>query len=220
LIIADRFMADTLGGLRATLKEVDFAVSIIDTEAPRSVLETLFQPAPKGSKAAKARDRFAELCRRYELASAAVASKPPATVCLEIAKAAPKLKDAMIVDLTHNRMAGYYFLERVEPDGDDSGYVVLIREVHMIPRAAAQSIAGGLDADRHAAMCDLDPAIRGHLFIGHGDLALPIGVVASPQLEHLMQSFSFLFGRIGVADPDPSYVAGLWMRQSSVAGAP
>ena len=33
------------------------------------------------------------------------------------------------------------------------------------------------------------------------DLAMPVVEVGSPTIEHILQSFSNLFGRIGVADP-------------------
>jgi hypothetical protein len=51
------------------------------------------------------------------------------------------------------------------------------------------------------------------------DLAMPISIVTSPNIEHFMQSFALLFSRIGIDAPDPSYVAQLWTRQPSVTEA-
>ena len=50
------------------------------------------------------------------------------------------------------------------------------------------------------------------------NLALPIGQVRSPNIEHLMQAFSTLFGRIGLTDLDESYVKGLLVRQPIMQG--
>jgi len=38
------------------------------------------------------------------------------------------------------------------------------------------------------------------------DFAMPIGEIVSPYVEHLLQTFSHLFGRIGLPDPDRAKV--------------
>ncbi len=157
------------------------------------------------------------MCRRYDLALTALASAPSEAICLEIAKVAPKLKDALVRELVHQKLGGYYFLNRIEPDGDDKGYVVLLREVQIIPRMVAHAVGKGVDFRQYAEMCNDEPSLRGRLDIERDDLAMPVGMMRSPNLEHLMQSFSLLFGRIGLEDPDPSYVSGLWVRQPSVS---
>jgi hypothetical protein len=48
-----------------------------------------------------------------------------------------------------------------------------------------------------------------HLSFTHSDFAMPIGELTSPQVEHLLQTFSFLFGRIGLPDPGKESVAAL-----------
>ena len=216
IIIADRLTAETLGQLRNTLRETNYSVSILESESPRSVLTTLFPASDK--KSAKARCKFEELCRRYELAERGILSAPGDSVCLRMAEVAPKLKDAVLTELVHQRLAGYYFLDRVEPDGEDTGHVVLLREIQAMPRAVAEWVSEGIDAKQFAEICKTLPRVRACLRVGPDDLAMAVGVVRSPNLEHLMQSFSMLFGRIGIADPDPGYVSGLWTRQPSVEG--
>ena len=219
LILAERFHAEALGSLRGALKDAGFSPSILETESPRSVFNTLFLPATKAGKAAKARDRFEDLCSRFELANLGISSPPSDAVCVRIADAAPRLKDVMISELVNQRLNGYYFLSCIEPHGADTGSVALLREIQHMPRGLAHGVAEGLDAARLAEMCGSDPSMRGRLQIGSNDLAMPIGLLSSPYVEHLLQSFSLLFGRIGIADPDPSYVAGLWSRQLSVVKA-
>ena len=42
---------------------------------------------------------------------------------------------------------------------------------------------------------------------------MPVGTLPSPLIEHLMQTFSLLFVRIGLDDIPPSYLHELWERQ-------
>jgi hypothetical protein len=142
-ILSERLMAETLGKMKTVLKESGHALSILDTETPRSILDKLF---PGGEKNAnKARERFERLCVSYDLAVRGTSSSPAEEVCLEIASSEPHLKDVLLRELVHQRLAGYYFYDRIEPNGDNNGYVVLLREIRMMSRAIAGSVVGGLD---------------------------------------------------------------------------
>lgn len=83
------------------------------------------------------------------------------------------------------------------------GYVALLREVKHIPRELALAIASGLDADAYLALQQQQPECAGRLAVGKDDFSLPLGILRSPDIEHLMQEFSWLFGRIGIEDLDP-----------------
>jgi hypothetical protein len=106
----------------------------------------------------------------------------------------------------------------IEPQGSDLGFVALVREIQAIPKDLAVAVAGGLDSDLYGSMCQSNPSFHNKLLISRDDLAYPIGQMLSPHLEHLLQSFAFLFGRIGLPDPDKTYVDGLWGRQPTVVG--
>jgi hypothetical protein len=43
---------------------------------------------------------------------------------------------------------------------------------------------------------------------------MPISCIRSPEIEHLMQQFTHLFGRIGIEDPDSTYIDALSGRLS------
>jgi hypothetical protein len=217
ILLGERLMSDTIGKLRDALIAGGYSTSILETEHPRSVLQTLF-PAANTTKMAKARAEFDALCSRHELATQALSSDPAAGVCDALAAAAPKLRTRLVQELTSHRLAGYYFLQQIDPQGDDIGYVALLREVQLIPRKLAQAIGTGLDADTFARMCGEDPTLKERLRIGPKDLAMPVGILQSPNAEHFMQSFSLLFGRIGIADIDKSYIEKLWERQSDTEG--
>ena len=108
----------------------------------------------------------------------------------------------MIKDLIEHKLPGYYFLPRISPDLDIEG-VVLMREIYHIPSTVCGRIAGGLSRD-DALTLDAD-CLRYFSFT-QDDFVMPVGEVVSPSIEHLLQSFSNLFGRIGLQDHDQTAV--------------
>jgi hypothetical protein len=209
LIIAERLMADAQGRLKNGLKENGYSPNILETESPRNVLETLF-PAKSSPKENKVRDRFIKSCDLYDLAALGLSTIPDDSVCSRMATANPGLRDAVVKELVHQTLSGYYFLDRVEPNGDDAGHVALLREVRLIPRRVAKAVTEGIDALQYKALCASEPRCQTSVHVPTGGFSMPVGLIASPFLEHLMQSFAMLFGRIGLPDPDLSYVSGLW----------
>jgi hypothetical protein len=214
IIVSQRLMKETVSKMKSALSEAGYSASILETETPTSILDALFPP---GGHAQKARARFEDLCARYETAAAGTSGDAPNGICLQVAKIAPKLKDSMISELVHQQLAGHYFLSQIEPNGNDAGYVVLLREIQTLPRSVAHAVSNSLERARFDEMCAADPRLSGRLRIGLQDLAMPVGVLRSPNVEHLMQSFSLLFSRIGIVNPDPEYIDALWLRQPSVA---
>jgi hypothetical protein len=215
MILAQRVAAEAMGGLRQAIKDAGYSPAILDTEPPRSVLDVLFKP---GTPASKLRDRYIRQLARYEIAGQCINSGPEAKVSVRLANEVPKSRDVLIEELVHQKLAGYYFLKHVEPEGDDIGYVALVREIHTMPRVLAGAIAQGLENSMYTTMCDSDRGVVGRLHISKDGLAMPVGLVRPPYLEHLMQSFSNLFGRIGLPDPEVSYIAALWGRQPTISG--
>lgn len=215
-ILVGRFESRIIGEMRSALKRQDFSVSILETETPRKILETLF---PGGNRTAdKLRGHFAELCERYDLSQQALAGNSSSATCAHIASLAPDLRDSLISELVRQRLASYYFLSRVDPLGDDEGYVILLREIRGMYPLIAEHLAQGVDATQFTTLCTIDARAATNLRIGANEYALPVGMLSSPHLEHLMQSFAMLFSRIGVPDPDTSYISSLWGRQRSLQG--
>lgn len=103
--------------------------------------------------------------------------------------------------LSDHGVLGHYLLERIsDEDSQDTGYVCLLREVVTLPRNVAEKIGKGLDKATYENLCGASLMGQG-LKIGADDLAMPVVEISSPTIEHILQSFSNLFGRIGVADP-------------------
>jgi hypothetical protein len=218
IILAERLLSETLGALRTTLKEAGYSPSILETESPQSIYKVLFSEDVAAPAVGRARVRFQKLCNQHEIAVKGTTSAPCDGFCVRIAQEAPKLKDNLLAELLHQRLSGYYFLDKVQPADDDSGQIVLLREVHSMSQMLANEVAEGLDAARFAEMCKASASVRGQLRILTEELAMPVGLMSSPYIEHLMQQFTLLFCRIGVRDPDPAYVKELCRRLPQSAG--
>ncbi|MCQ0091618.1 hypothetical protein [Roseovarius sp. M141] len=108
----------------------------------------------------------------------------------------------LIRRLSKHAVAGHYLLEYISEDEEmASGYVCLLREVSTIPRVIAEKISVGLDAQTHSDLSGGGCINVSALEIDHGDMAMPVSEIASPAIEHILQAFSLLYGRIGIADP-------------------
>jgi hypothetical protein len=210
-ILAERLRAESSSHMKSCLLESGYSPQILETEPPIKVGERLFQGGDK--KADKAKTRFLQLCDTHELAMKGLTAVPSQELCLRLAEAVPKTKDSLIKELVHHKLSGYYFFDRIEPNGADNGFVVLLREVHALARPVALLLVEGINSTQYKELCEKDHASARALSITGEDLAMPIAVVCSPYVEHLMQSFSILFGRIGLPDPEPAYITQLWDRQ-------
>ena len=215
IILAERMMSSAKGRLRDLLRHSGNSPSVLETESLDRIREILFPVGAKNKKLDGLRKQFDDNAQRFQLAQRALDSTPEERLCNEVVSSMPSLKDVLVKELTTYRLNGYYFLKRLNPGGADSGFVVLLREVGMLPRSVAMAVAEGLDQSQFVELCKNDSSLSGKMLINEDDLAMPIGVLASPNIEHLMQTFSYLFGRIGINDHEPSYVSALWDRQPS-----
>lgn len=215
-ILARKLKADSLGGLANLLKECGYSTSILETESPEVIVAQLFPPKATDKKIAAARKKAEPILAKFTLAQRAEQSSPRDRVCVEIRTNHLKVVSGMIDDLVRHKLPGYYFLDCVDVNGDDRGYVVLAREIQAIPRELTQLILDGLDAHGFASACEKCPEYTGRLQFGNATIAMPLALLKSPNVEHLLQTFAMLFSRIGIADTAPSYIASLWDRQPSL----
>lgn len=214
LILAGRLAADAYGKMKSYLKHINQSTSILETETPRRVLEILFQSSEKNI--AKTRQSFISACEQYELADVAGSGAPNDGHCISLQKTAPHIAAGLLCELVQQRLSGYYFLPQIDPDGSDEGFVVILREIRHIPRHLAEAICHGISTKEYDQMVISDASLAGRLRIMVDEMAMPISMLQSPNIEHLMQCFSMLFGRIGIADIPRDYIDNLWQRQPSV----
>jgi len=218
IILAERLQAESLTSLRNVLRDCGHSPSVLDTESLERVQQVLFDDQKSDRKLAKFRQRFVENARKYELATRAVTSSPDERLCNLVVSQSPHLREALIKELTSYRLGGFHFLKRIEPRGTDLGFVVLLREIQVLPRTVGLAMASGFGHFEFEEICKADNSIRGRMDVPKDCFAMPVGVLTSPYIEHLMQAFATLFGRIGITDHEPSYIRSLWERQPSVKG--
>ena len=207
-ILCNRARREQLGNLRAALVQAGHSPSIADTESPSRILQVLF-PNSNGVSSKKGAGRISTIVKSIER----IDNWRHSGGTLDSVRAActtfAGLRRALMSELVSQRLLGFYFLSQIEFDGADAGYVVCLRDVRHISRDVAAQVGCGLPKPRGETPREIDTCLS----FAHEDFAMPIGTLPSPLLEHLMQTFSLLFGRIGLADLPDSYVSGLWERQ-------
>lgn len=197
-IAATRAESQLQSRIESALRSIDLPKSILNSQTPETILDVYIRANSASKKVAGAEAKFVDIVDR-------VKRNDQWQVGFSTDNAdifdSDNIGSAIIKELVKHRLSGYYFLDKIEPDGPESGFVALLREVTHLPRALAQLIAGGLEASDHAITDRKD--WLAYIDFSHGDFAMPVGLLDSPRVEHLLQTFSFLFGRIGLPDtPD------------------
>jgi hypothetical protein len=105
--------------------------------------------------------------------------------------------------LFNHNLPGYYFLDDIEHDGKHTGYVLLLREVRMIPAEIMKIVTQGVDEEEAKIRFGQD--VTYFKFSESWNYVYPVGKLSSPETEHVLQCFSLLFTRIGVEDINRSY---------------
>ncbi|WP_156115946.1 hypothetical protein [Bosea sp. UNC402CLCol] len=208
-IIKSRLLSDAEASILGVMKECALPESLLNSQTYRSIFESFFANTLDKKFKTKS-DRFLSLLERLELISLISEDK---SRCSELYSINEKLSSNLLKELIHQKLSGLYFLSSIEFDGDSTGYVILLREVQSIPRTLAQLIASGLDRDEASSM----PYHR-MISFDHAPFAMPIGELKSPAVEHVLQTFSTLFGRIGLDDPPKSYVEEMCTRRPRARG--
>jgi hypothetical protein len=197
--------AEVRNRLRSLLTKRSLSDSLLLVHSPDDIAQKHFPVPPeltnqKAQKEAKDAEAALEIATRLNKVQQWLDCPLPNHAALQQAiRSCKKHVEAVIKELIGHRLAGYYFL----PDLGDiterrstKGYVVLLREVHHVPRRGVAALRDGI------AAADVGSEPIGGLCFDCFDFAFPVAELSSPWTEHLMQSFCNLFGRIGVADAD------------------
>lgn len=111
-------------------------------------------------------------------------------------------KKSTLSDVLKNRISGYYFLESIDPHGDDHGYVIDLRNPMTLPMELIKDIKSGVESDGVFASYGVGQVMK----VPDGETVMLFSCILSPYIEHIMQSFSSLFSRIGLEDLGKEYV--------------
>jgi len=197
-LILARVAADLDSRVESALKVVGLPESILNSQTVSSILEEYIRSPEADKKLTKAEPKFIELDQRcQELARWRLGYSPDN---VDIFDRCSLLVRGVVKDLVYHKLSGYYFLHKLEVDAEETGYVALLREVSHLPRRLAKLISAGLDATDGEVSAH--PEWLTYIDFRFSDFAMPIGEISSPQVEHLLQTFSHLFGKIGLPDPD------------------
>jgi hypothetical protein len=136
-ILAERLLSDAIAGLKTLLKTHNFSPAVIETEEPEILVDALFPESATEKPIRAARKTAVEHLARYSMSKRAAGSAPNTKICLQIEERYPKLISSLLAELLNHTVGGYYFLPQIEMDGDDLGFVVLVREIQYLPRRLA-----------------------------------------------------------------------------------
>lgn len=189
-VLIDRIGAEVLNAARNFLVTQNKSESVLDSYSPSQIAESLFPTDEK----------FRGIARKLEIVNNARNSLPlDLTTLSELIAVNKRTTEKLVKELWANQLTGYYFFDSIGSTEHESkcGYVVMLREIHHIPRNVATEIANGAMTDKSIMHGDGQIHLNAQVF----DFAYTTGVIRSPWIEHLLQQFSIMFLRIGLPDP-------------------
>ncbi len=196
-ILLDQERKQQLGGIKSALIEADLSPNLILSVPLSSIISVSFGAENRDRKATKIRERLEKIASEME---AVEKSKANPRACLSwLTENRLKSIRQLVKELFEHKVMGYYFLERLYPNAEAEGFVCLLREGSSLPKEIAEELANGLSTERWGELAH--QGVQGHFEFLDLDLAGPVTQLGSPTIEHVMQSYANLFGRIGIADP-------------------
>jgi len=202
LLTLDREEADVRNRFKNLLAKQQLSASLLEVHSPEEIARLHFSVhAELGSSKATKEAREAQEAKDIatwldRLQQCLHSSLPNSTIQTNVTRCR-KSVEAVVKDLLTCRIPDDYFLPtlgELTEKPSKKGYVVLLREVHHMPREGVMQLIQGISRDKANLT-----STRGLCFDCF-DFIYPIAELMSPWTEHLMQSFCNLFGRIGVAD--------------------
>ncbi|AJC80572.1 hypothetical protein IE4803_CH03405 [Rhizobium etli bv. phaseoli str. IE4803] len=197
MLIADE-SRDLKGRVESALRDSGLATSLTLAIPLRGIASVHFSSEAGDRRSRERAEKFFALVDLIEQFQASIAAGPDETFTWFKRHRLKKVVE-LIRKLSKHDVTGFYFLERLEEPAPPSGYVCLLREVTTIPQTIAEELANGLTKAAWKERYEHDG--KGCLKFDPADFGMPISQLASPTIEHLMQCFSNLFGRIGLPDP-------------------
>lgn len=193
------------GKFESTLKQAEVAVSVLASIPRQEVVASFFQ-ADDSTKVQKklAASAQEQASRLDQLEALKLEDTADLNWFIETYR---KEVSTLVRELINNKVPSFYYLPSVTEENENVGYVILLRESAFLPRQIAKEVACGVDR----------PVIKNsvlevNLSFLHDDFAMPVGQIPSPHIEHILQTFSYMFGRIGLQDYDESLVSEICSR--------
>ncbi|WP_313560873.1 hypothetical protein [Diaphorobacter nitroreducens] len=184
-------------------KSQEISPSVLRTTEYSIIREKLLLPMLSGRRISK--EKLEKIDKYFSIVfecKNAISSKADDLV----KKALPHAKkqiESILKELAGNKLIGHYLLKDMPTERESPrDSVALLREIHHMPSHLSERILEGIDYRSW-----VDSPINGAccpIFISDDDYCVAVTRLRSPRIEHLMQSWSLLFTRIGVDDIDAS----------------
>lgn len=196
-ILLDQERKQQIGSIKSALIDADLSPNLVLSVPLSEVISVHFSAEGKDRKVTKIRERLEKIASELE---AIETFRTNSRACLSwLTENRLKSIRQLVKDLFDHKVMGYYFLERLYPNAEAEGFVCLLREGSTMPKEIAEELANGLSAERWSELAN--QGLQGRFEFLDLDLAGPVTQLGSPTIEHVMQSYANLFGRIGIADP-------------------
>lgn len=196
-ILLDQERKQQLGSIKGALIEADLSPNLMLSVPLPTIISVHFGAENLDRKATKIRERLEKIASDLEVVEACRMDPRACLGWLTVNRL--KSVRQLVKDLFEHKVMGYYFLERLYPNAQIEGYVCLLREGSSLPKEIAEELANGLSVERWGELAH--QGVQGQFEFLDFDLAGPVTQLGSPTIEHIMQSYANLFGRIGIADP-------------------
>jgi hypothetical protein len=198
-IVKERGEKQVRGERQSLLKEWQIAESVLVANKLALVIERYIEEA-RPRLAARVTSRAARVVQRVEGLEQLQAGDVSWLV-----KEFPALLDGVIKELMTHKLSGHYYLSNAVSSESSECHVALLREASFLPRDLALALGRGVSED--SLDFSRNPEWKRWIrFNGDDDMAMPIGQIGSPYIEHLLQTFGMLFGRIGLDDPEQGHI--------------
>lgn len=205
-IILRRQIQELNNSLENILDALELSPSVLRTTPTSDIIDNLLKPlAEKDRKAATRIQKFMESAGHIADIEAALSAGHKDGLKGVLPRAA-KIVDQVLKELAGNRLTGHYLLRSMPTvyGTEPTNHVALLREVHHVPNDLAHKIMDGISRDEW--MIQPPKGVCCPVFCQEEDFCMPVAKLRSPWMEHLMQSWSMLFARIGVEDVDVAAV--------------
>lgn len=203
-IVLDRHIQDHQNTRKNILLGLGLSDSLLKTKTTSEIVDGhLRKRVEEDKRLASKLTQFESSSSQIDEAKSALSGRAESEI-LACLRKAPKHVDAVVKELAGNRVLGHYLLRHMPRLYDNAGtdHVALLREIHHVPSAMARKIAQGMPMSGESGGTELQCP----RFTAEDDYCTPVARLRSPWMEHLMQSLTLLFSRIGVEDIDAKSV--------------
>jgi hypothetical protein len=208
-IITDRAKSQEIGSVKGILKELGLSQTLITTEKLIDIYDGIFKVSSERKITNKSKAFLGAVERNNVLDNISLENISSKHL-MYLQNTYKGIAKGIVSELLNQKLNGYYYLNAISPTHEEGEhFVILLREVNHIPRVLAMEIAHGLDYEPYITLCQQYPSAIGRLEMTPDSFCMPLGAMKSPNIEHLMQKFAELFGRIGIDDPDESLLSSL-----------